>query len=288
MAKLFVDKAVEINASPSEVWDALTKSELTAQWAPEFSSGGPKFHLESDWKLGSRVLWKDENNKVIVEGNVTALEPNKLLRFTVFDVRREERPTITEEDGITYQLTQEDGKTRLQVLQGDFSVMSDGEKYQRLSGQVWDRVLGKVKALAEQARGTDQQTCGRGLAENSKLPAKCAELFSAMAENLEVHMKALDLQDQNARKEYDAYEKLLWQQREIAVELQAMADEMAGYRDLPMGVHNEKAMLDVRVLQAFEKFVKIKQELLAIIQNAAKQDQKILMAMRKSSGGGTE
>ena len=36
----------------------------------------------------------------------------------------------------------------------------------------------------------DQPTCGKGLAENSILPAKLSELIAAMVENLEAHMKA--------------------------------------------------------------------------------------------------
>jgi uncharacterized protein YndB with AHSA1/START domain len=149
MAKLFVDKKIEINASASEVWKVLTKSEFTSQWAREFSSGGPTFHLESDWRLGSPVLWKDEHDNVIVEGNVTALEPNRLLRFTVFDVRMKERPQLSEKDGITFELTEENGKTKLHILQGNFSVMTDGEKYQRMSAEIWDRVLPQIKALTE-------------------------------------------------------------------------------------------------------------------------------------------
>ncbi len=147
MPKLFVDKTIEINAPASKVWDVLTSREHTAEWAPEFS-GGAGFHIESDWKPGSAVLWRDQGGNVIVEGNVTALEPNKFLRFTVFDVRGE-KPPVTEEDGITYELTEHAGKTTLRVLQGDFSVMPEGEKYHHLSAEVWDRVLPKVKELAE-------------------------------------------------------------------------------------------------------------------------------------------
>ncbi len=147
MPKLFVDKTIEINAPASKVWDMLTNREHTSQWAPEFSGGAP-FHIESDWKPDSAVLWKDQGGNVIVEGNVTALEPNKFLRFTVFDVRGE-KPPVTEEDGITYELTEHTGKTTLRLLQGDFSAMPEGEKYHRLSAEVWDRVLPKIKALAE-------------------------------------------------------------------------------------------------------------------------------------------
>jgi uncharacterized protein YndB with AHSA1/START domain len=149
MATLFVDKNIEINAPAAKVWDALTERSQTDHWAGEFSSGGPRFHIESDWQLGSPVLWKGEDGTLIVEGEVTAVEPNRLLRFTVFDVRTVERPPVTPDDGITYILTKNDGGTTLRVRQGDFSVMSEGEKYYQLSAQVWDRVLPKVKALAE-------------------------------------------------------------------------------------------------------------------------------------------
>src|SRR2546421_541794 len=110
-----------------------------------------EFSIESDWKPGSPVLWKGQGGSVIVEGNVTAVEPNRFLRFTVFDVRAE-RPPVTDEDGITYQLTEHAGKTTLRLFQGDFSVMAEGEKYHRLSAEVWDRVLPKVKELAEKEK----------------------------------------------------------------------------------------------------------------------------------------
>lgn len=150
MSKLFVDKSIEINAPVAKVWEVLREREYNAKWAPEFSGGSP-FHIESDWKVGSPVLWKDAEDKTIVEGNVTALEPEKLLRFTVFDIRSE-RPPVTKEDGITYQFLEKNGKTTLQVLQGDFSVMPDGEKYRDISAEVWDRVLPKVKELAERTK----------------------------------------------------------------------------------------------------------------------------------------
>jgi uncharacterized protein YndB with AHSA1/START domain len=147
MEKLFVNKTIEIDAPATNVWDALTRREYTDQWALEFS-GGSEFHIESDWKLGSPVLWTGQDGSVIVQGNVTALEPQKFLRFTVFDVRGE-KPPVTDEDGITYELTEQNGKTLLRISQGDFSAMAEGVKYRNLSAEIWDRVLPKVKALAE-------------------------------------------------------------------------------------------------------------------------------------------
>lgn len=75
MPKFFVEKAIEINAPTSKVWDILTSPEHTSEWAFE-NSGGTEFHIESDWTLGSPVLWKAQDGKVIVGGNVTAVEPN--------------------------------------------------------------------------------------------------------------------------------------------------------------------------------------------------------------------
>jgi len=151
MEKLYVDQTVTINAPATKVWEALTKPESTAQWAKEFSSGGPEFHIESDWQMGSPVEWKGADGTVIVEGNVTALEPLKLLRFTVFDTRSE-RPKVGPEDGITFQLSEQNGQTSLHVLQGDFSTIPDGngQKYRDKSAETWSRVLPIVKKIAEQ------------------------------------------------------------------------------------------------------------------------------------------
>jgi hypothetical protein len=128
--------------------------------------------------------------------------------------------------------------------------------------------------------GSEQQTCGKGLAENSVLPAKLGELISAMAGNLDVHRKALDLTDQNSRAEDDAYEKLLKELRQIAAQLSVTASEIAGYRDLPMGRHDQKAMTHPRVEEAFEKFVQSKRELLEFLKQTEERDNQLLEVLR--------
>jgi hypothetical protein len=124
-------------------------------------------------------------------------------------------------------------------------------------------------------------TCGQGLAENSVLPAKLGELTASVAEILEVHMKALDLTDESSRKEYDAYLGLVEEHRRTASALQATARRMAGYRDLPMGRHDPEAMSSPEALEAFEKFVKLEQELLALLQKRLEGDRKMLGEMRE-------
>jgi len=126
---------------------------------------------------------------------------------------------------------------------------------------------------------SDRPTCGKGLAENSILPARLGNLLAAMAENLEVHRKALDLRDQNSQAEYEAYTELVQQLREAAGQLESTANQMAGYRDLPMGKHVAQAMTHPRVRETFENFVQQKQELLSLLEQTAERDRQLLEVM---------
>lgn len=128
------------------------------------------------------------------------------------------------------------------------------------------------------------QTCGRGLEEHSALPAKLAELLDAVAVVLDLHMKALDLTDESSRKEHEAYRRLTNEHNEVAAQLHMTATEMAGYRDLPMGRHDPKAMAAPAVVDAFEKFVKLEQELVTLLERRVKKDRQILIQMRAAGG----
>jgi hypothetical protein len=126
---------------------------------------------------------------------------------------------------------------------------------------------------------SEQQTCGKGLTENSILPRKLGQLIAAMAENLAVHSQALDLTDQTSRAEYAAYEKLVRELRQTAAQLERTANQMAGYRELPMGRHDEKAMTHPRVLEVFEQFVKQKQQVMSMLEQTAARDNELLEMM---------
>jgi len=131
----------------------------------------------------------------------------------------------------------------------------------------------------------EEQTCGRGLAENSALPAQLAEVTEAMADNLMAHMQALELDDEPARQEHAVYLRLTEEQRQAAARLRAVAGEMAAARDLPMGRHDTQAMTSPEVAEAFQRFVKAKQELLALLQRMAEQDQRLLAQMQGPPSG---
>jgi uncharacterized protein YndB with AHSA1/START domain len=148
MQELFVNQTIEIMADPAAVWDVLTSPEFTQQWATAFT--GQDTELVSDWKVGSTVDWKSiPDGKVYVTGSVTAVEPEWLLRFTVFDVSVERPQDVSSKDGITFTLFQHNGNTLLTVAQGDFANIPDGEKYHHATAANWAKAMPKIKELAE-------------------------------------------------------------------------------------------------------------------------------------------
>jgi hypothetical protein len=125
----------------------------------------------------------------------------------------------------------------------------------------------------------EPQTCGRGLAERSVLPAQLAEVIEVMADNLSVHMQALELDDEPAREEHAVYLRLVEEQRQAAGRLRAVAGEMAAARDLPMGRHDEETMRSPEVGNAFRRFVEARRELQAVLERMAEQDRQLLAQM---------
>jgi len=112
----------------------------------------------------------------------------------------------------------------------------------------------------------DQRTCGKGLAENAALPRAMGRVAFALAGVLECHIKALDVKDPAGRKEYDAYGRLIDDLRGVAPHLRTVAEQMAGYRELPMGRHDPEAMASAEARDALKTLVDVERELLAVLQ----------------------
>jgi hypothetical protein len=127
---------------------------------------------------------------------------------------------------------------------------------------------------------TDEPTCGKGLAASAALPAKIAELTAAVAEVLERHMKALDLNDEHSRREHALYDRLAREHRDAAAALAETAERMTAARDLPMGAHDLAAMADPAMGAAFERFVRLEDELLHLLQSRLDEDRAMLATMR--------
>jgi hypothetical protein len=130
----------------------------------------------------------------------------------------------------------------------------------------------------------DQPTCGQGLAENSVLPAKLGQLIASMARVLEVHTHALDLEDPDSRRERDVYLGLAEKQRDAAARLQAIGEEMAGCRDVPMGRHHPEVMTSAEAVGAFVQFVAGEEDLLNMLEARVPNERGMLAEMQRASG----
>jgi hypothetical protein len=125
----------------------------------------------------------------------------------------------------------------------------------------------------------EPSTCGQGLASQSVLPDKLGELLAALARILEAHMRALDPADHDARMELDAYAALVTAYRDVADRLSGIAVQMADYRSLPIAAHDEAAMSDTVAHRAFENYVRLEQELAALLQRHVQEHREMLQQM---------
>jgi hypothetical protein len=129
----------------------------------------------------------------------------------------------------------------------------------------------------------EPQTCGKGLAQRSALPARVSALSAAMAGVLETHQQTLDLTDDNARAEQIAYQQLADDYRRLTSQLRATADRMLGYRDLPMARHDAQAMLGPQIRGALANLVDRERELAALLKAWIEEDQAMLVVSKESS-----
>jgi hypothetical protein len=126
----------------------------------------------------------------------------------------------------------------------------------------------------------DEPTCGKGLAANAWLPAKLGDVSSAMAAMLKIHTTALDLTDENAKLERDAYLSLVSKYQAVADQLHTLAKEMAGYRDLPVARHDMAIMADPKMAETYAQVVRAKEDLLENLQDRIEGERQMLAEMR--------
>ena len=140
MPKIFVDKSIEINAPASKVWEVLTNPKLTKEWIklwwPDIMV------LESDWKLGSPVLWK-VSGKIGATGIVMLVDPSRMLSFS-FKVNGSSK-----QENIVYRLEGQKASCTLSISVGDFGDTQEHRLCYSGADEAWNQSLPKIKQLAE-------------------------------------------------------------------------------------------------------------------------------------------
>jgi uncharacterized protein YndB with AHSA1/START domain len=142
-----VDNTVRINAPIAKVWEALTEPSWTKKYM--FNCA-----VESDWKVGSPVLWKmqHEGQEIIpVKGYVEEILPGRFIKYSVIDPSMG-IPDIPENYlHVTYALSETEGQTELNVIQDGYDHAAKGEeRYQEaVKGGGWSSILAVIKELLE-------------------------------------------------------------------------------------------------------------------------------------------
>ncbi len=148
MEPLFVKNNIEIKAPVSEVWDALVNPEKTQQYM---------FGCEtvSDWKKGSTLLWRgsyEGKEMIFVKGTILDIVPEKLLVYTAIDPHSSIDDVSENYLTVTYSLESTNESTTLNVSQGDYNKVAEGERrYKEAynSGEGWNPILKDIKRLVE-------------------------------------------------------------------------------------------------------------------------------------------
>lgn len=138
--KLILRKSFQINASPSRVWDALTKPELVKQYF--FGTD-----ITTDWKKGSPIFYRGvwEGKPYEDKGHILDIEKEKFIRYDYWSSFSGTEDIPANYANISYELSQEGGNTILNIVQ-------DGIKDQEAldhSEQNWSMVMDGLKKLVE-------------------------------------------------------------------------------------------------------------------------------------------
>jgi uncharacterized protein YndB with AHSA1/START domain len=144
MNELAIRKTIEIDAPVETLWKVLTGSEFIKQYM--FGC-----YAETDWKPGSPLLWKGAaDGKLYVKGHIVSVEPPRRLVYTVFDPNSAIADIPSNYLTMTYDLKQRnDHASLLEITQGDFSKVEDGQRRHKDSLDGDDSVLKGIKKLAE-------------------------------------------------------------------------------------------------------------------------------------------
>lgn len=105
---------IYLNTPIEKVWNALTKTELVKQW--QYGSD-----LITDWKIGNEIRFRNEWEGQVFEqwGTVLDVIPNQKIKYSLFFPRPELEDKPENYFIMSYILSEENQKTKLEIIQED-------------------------------------------------------------------------------------------------------------------------------------------------------------------------
>jgi uncharacterized protein YndB with AHSA1/START domain len=103
-----------INAPVEKVWDTVTMPALVKLW--QYGSD-----LQTSWEPGSEIRFSTAWGDKIFEqwGKVLAYQPNSLVKYSLFAPRPDLEDRPENYFIMSYVLTEENGQTKLEIIQED-------------------------------------------------------------------------------------------------------------------------------------------------------------------------
>lgn len=132
--------SIKINATASQVWDALTKPALIKKYL--FGTDA-----SSEWTQGSPVTFKGEWNGKKYEDKGTVLEskPGEILSYTYWSSMSGLEDKPENYAIVTFRMLEDNGRTTVTVIQENIP----DEKSRAHSEENWKKVLKSMKDLLE-------------------------------------------------------------------------------------------------------------------------------------------
>ncbi|MBC7915105.1 MAG: SRPBCC domain-containing protein [Pyrinomonadaceae bacterium] len=142
-----IKKSIEITATKEKIWEVLLQDKFTRIWYAEFSEGT---YAETDWKLESKVVFKDATNcgligKIVVNRpfEVISVEYTGILTNGIEDTKSSDAKSMSG-GRETYRLTEIGTNTTQLNIECDMA-----EEYFGMMSAAWDKALEKIKNLSE-------------------------------------------------------------------------------------------------------------------------------------------
>jgi uncharacterized protein YndB with AHSA1/START domain len=131
---------IEIDAPAEKVWSALTDPEQIKQYM--FGS-----QVVTDWKQGSRIIWKGEYEGRTYEdkGEIVEIAPARRLEVTHFSPLSGDEDVPENYHTVLYELEERDGTTEVSLTQ-DNNASEEAADHSRAN---WEKMLAGLKQLVE-------------------------------------------------------------------------------------------------------------------------------------------
>ncbi len=141
-----INLSIEINASKEKIWNVLLDDKTYRIWTSVFHPGS---YAESDWKEGSKVLFKTPEGKGLVS-KVVIHKPMEIISFEHLGVVKDNMEIFDDEEFSSWQGMHETYTVKASRDKTELFIEQDiTEDYKDWFYSTWEKALQKIKELSE-------------------------------------------------------------------------------------------------------------------------------------------